>query len=237
MVDETDLSQETKWFHDQRAATAVKNLRRHNMNAEYVPTRQAALAAVLSMIPDGARVARADSMTIDQIGIVNELERTRHLKVADPLERNADGTFHFPDVAQRKEIARQAFTADVFLVGANAVTLDGKLVNTDGWGNRVAALTFGPDKVIVVAGTNKIVKDVEAALERIRSVAAPMNARRHFTKHQRTEFGDMPCVRTGSCVDCSHEWRICRHTVITQGAMVREKGRINVVLVGEDLGI
>jgi len=207
------------------------------MNAEYVETRQEALATVLSMIPAGVKVARGDSMTVDQIGNVTALESTRNMKVADPMERNADGTFHFPDVAQRKAIAREAFTADVFLVGANAVTLDGKLVNTDGWGNRVSALTFGPDKVIVVAGTNKIVKDVEAALERIRSVAAPMNARRHFTKHQRTEFGDMPCVKTGSCVNCNHEWRICRHTVITEGAMVREKGRINVVLVGEDLGI
>ena len=98
-------------------------------------------------------------------------------------------------------------------------------------------MIFGPDKVIVVAGVNKIVKDVNEALERIHNVAAPMNAKRHYLKHHRPEFGDLPCVRTGRCVDCNHGWRICRYTVIIEGAMIREKGRINVVLIGEELGI
>ena len=98
-------------------------------------------------------------------------------------------------------------------------------------------MIFGPEKVIVVAGVNKIVKDVDEALERIHNIAAPMNAKRHYIKHHTVEFGDLPCVRTGSCVDCSHAHRICRYTVIIEGVMVREKGRINVVIVGEELGI
>jgi len=123
------------------------------------------------------------------------------------------------------------------LTGTNAITLDGKLVNIDGVGNRVAAMIFGPKKVIVVAGINKIVSDVNEALERIRGFAAPMNAKRHYLKHQQPELGDLPCVQTGSCVDCRHDWRICNYTVIIEGAMIGQKGRINVVLVGEELGL
>ena len=141
------------------------------------------------------------------------------------------------EIEQRRKIAQEVFTADIFLVGTNAITLDGKLVNIDAWGNRVAAMVFGPDKVIIVAGVNKIVKDVNEALERIHNYAAPLNAKRHSLKHQRKDFGDLPCARTGICVDCNHDWRICRYTVIIEGAMIREKGRINIVLVGETLGI
>jgi hypothetical protein len=132
---------------------------------------------------------------------------------------------------------REAFSCDVFLAGTNAVTMDGKLVNTDGLGNRVSAMIFGPEKVILVVGANKIVKNLDEAMERIREVCAPMNARRHFLKHHSSEFGDLPCVRTGKCIDCNHDWKICNYTVIIEGAMAREKGRINVVLVGEELGI
>jgi len=190
----------------------------------------------MGLIPDGARVVRGDSVTVDQLGIVEHLNE-RQIEVLDPMLRKPDGTFLVADVRARRDIARQAFTSDVFLTGTNAITLDGKLVNTDAWGNRVAALIFGPDKVIVLAGVNKIVKDVDEALGRIRSVAAPLNVRRHLTKHQRTEFGDIPCARSGVCSNCRHDWRLCRHVVITEGAMIREKGRINVIIVGEDLGI
>jgi len=134
-------------------------------------------------------------------------------------------------------LQRQAFLADIFLTGTNAITLDGKLVNVDGNGNRVAPAIFGPDKVIVVAGVNKIVRNVDEAIKRINEIAAPLNARRHFVKHQRAEFGTLPCVRTGTCVDCAHELRICRYTVIIAGTSTRDKGRINVVLVGEELGL
>ena len=138
---------------------------------------------------------------------------------------------------ERRRMQREAFLSDIFLTGTNAVTLDGKLVNIDGLGNRVAAMIFGPQKVIVVAGVNKIVKDENQALERIRQFAAPINARRHYTQHNRPEFSDLPCVRTGKCVDCNHKWRICHFTVIIEGAWFQEEARTNVVLVGEELGI
>ncbi len=214
----------------------VKNLQRRAINGQYVPARAEALAAVLAMIPEGAKVVRADSVTLDQIGIMPALKRRNKNVLVDPFERQEDGRF-VPEVQKNRfNMQREAFSADVFLAGTNAVTLDGKLVNTDGLGNRVAPMIFGPEKVILVIGVNKIVKDVEEAMDRIHNLCAPINARRHALKHHRPEMGELPCARTGRCADCSHEWRICRATVIIEGTL-RAKGRINVVLVGENLGI
>ena len=237
MIDEFDLSQEKNWFYEQRARTAVKNLQKRNMNAQYVASREEALTAVMEMIPPGATVARGDSLTIDQVGVFTELAKRDQNTLIDPLELDDEGYYIFSEMEQRWTVAREAFSADIFLLGANAVTLDGKLVNTDGWGNRVSPMIFGPKKVIVVAGANKIVKDVNEAIERIHNVAAPINARRHYLKHHASEMGDLPCVRTGRCVDCNHNMRICCYTVIIEGIFDTEKGRINVVLVGEELGI
>jgi hypothetical protein len=237
MIDEADMSQEKAWFYEELATKVIKNLQKENINGQYVPNRQEALPVILEMIPPGVVVARGDSITIDQIGIIPELVKRNQNRIIDPLERDAEGFYIVPGWEQRRKIAREVFSADIFLVGTNAVTLDGKLVNTDAGGNRVSALIFGPEKVIVVVGVNKIVKDVNEALERIHNFAAPMNAKRHYLKHHRDEFSDLPCVRTGNCIDCSHGSRICRYTVIIEGTQVRDKGRINVVLVGEELGL
>ncbi len=237
MIDETDISQEKAWFYEERAKTIIKNFQKGNINGQYVPNRQEALTTIMEMIPQGAVVACADSISLDQVGVIPELIKRNQNRIIDPLERDADGFYIIAEREQRWRIAREVFSADIFLVGTNAITLDGKLVNVDGWGNRVSAMVFGPEKVIVAVGVNKIVKDVNEALERIHHFAAPMNAKRHYLKHHREEFSDLPCVRTGRCVDCSHGSRICRYTVIIEGIRVWEKGRINVVLVGEELGI
>jgi len=188
------------------------------------------------MIPPEVTIARGDSISVDQVGIIPELIRRNQNSIIDPFKRDADDYF-VHSVEDRQRMHREAFFADVFLAGTNAATLDGRLVNVDAMGNRVAAMIFGPRKVILVAGVNKIVKDVDEAMERIHQVAAPMNAKRHYLKHHYDELGDLPCVRTGRCVDCNHDWRICRYTVIIEGTPARYKERINVVLVGEELGI
>jgi hypothetical protein len=236
MIDETDLRQEKKWYYENRCNTAIKNFQRKGINAQYASGRREALEAVLGMIAPGLTVFRGDSVTLDEIGIVAALAARGKNRVIDPLERKEDGSFAVPE-GEQKKVARGAFSADVFLVGSNAVTLDGKLVNTDGRGNRVAPMVYGPDKVIVVAGANKVVNNLEEAFQRIRQIAAPVNARRHYLKHKNEHFGELPCVRSGNCADCNHDWRICRYTVIIEGAMLWERGRINVVLVGEELGI
>jgi L-lactate utilization protein LutB len=236
MIDETDLNDEKKWFYEQRAKMVITSMKRKNIEAQYAYTRNEALSKILELIPEKAVIGRGDSITIEETGVIQELEKRKH-RIIDPMERTADGHFAYPDIKQRIKLAREVFSADVYLVGANAITLDGKIVNMDAWGNRVSAMIFGPEKVIIVAGVNKIVEDVEAALNRIHYIAAPMNAKRHYLKHHREEFATLPCVLTGKCVDCNHEWRLCHHTVIIDGTMVREKGRINVILVGEQLGI
>ena len=122
----------------------------------------------------------------------------------------------------------------MFVTGTNALTLDGNIVNVDGHGNRVAAMLFGPTKVIIVVGTNKIVTDLEAALERIRNEAAPLNVLRH------PEFDPMPpCGATGVCSDCTSAWRICNKTVIIERQYDNDKYRptITMVIVGEKLGL
>ena len=128
-------------------------------------------------------------------------------------------------------IGMKAMSTDFFLSGLNAVTLDGKIVNTDGGGNRVSGFILGPKKVIAVTGINKIVPNLEAALERIKSTAAPINAHRHYIKHG---MEAPPCAVTGVCVDCRHPRRICNYTLIVE---YQTRPRIEVVIVGEELGI
>jgi hypothetical protein len=237
MIDETDITEEKKWLYEERAKIVVTKLRRKNISAQYVPSRQEALPLVLDMIPAGAVVGRGDSISVDQIGVIPELMKRNQNKVIDPFGEKADGS---PVIGTNlgRRLQRKAMSADVFLTGTNAITLDGKLVNTDGYGNRVAAMIYGPKKVIVIAGANKIVKDLDEALERIRVIAAPINAKRHYLKHPSlVKLGDLPCVRTGTCVDCSHNLRICHYTVIIDGAGIWHRGRIKVVLIGEELGI
>ena len=189
----------------------------------------------MEMIPAGAIVSQGDSVSLEQVGVISELRKRNQIRFIDPFETDADGVRLKLELRWEKK--REALFSDIFLTGTNAVTLDGKLVNIDGTGNRVAAMIYGPKKVIVVAGVNKIVKDVNEAVERIHNIAASINAKRHILKHNTPQLGDLPCVRTGRCVDCNHDWRICRYTVIIEGAMIQDRGRINVVLVGEELGI
>lgn len=231
-----DTSQVEQWRFEELARIAVASLQRRRTNALYVPDRQAALAVLLEMVPPGVVVGRGDSLTLEQVGILPALKKDNRNKVLDTAERDAEGHWALKP-EDRARMQREAFFADVFLTGTNAVTLDGKLVNCDGMGNRVAPMIFGPKKVIVVVGANKIVKDLDEALERIRQLCAPVVAWQHVHKHGMTEFGDLPCVRTGRCIDCNAEWRVCRNTVIIEGTYARVKGRMNVVIVGEKLGI
>ena len=236
MIDDMDMRAEKKWLGEERAKVTVKNLLKRNIDAQYIATRHEALEAVLKMIPPGATVARGDSISVDQIGIIPELIKRQQNAVIDPFQWDAEG-YYIDSIETRQQMYRDAFSADIFLAGTNGVTMDGKLVNIDGLGNRVAAMIFGPKRVILVVGVNKIVKDVDEAMERIRQLAAPLNAKRHYLKHHEEDMANLPCVRTGKCADCFHGSRICSFTVIIDGTTASDKGRINVLLVGEELGI
>jgi L-lactate utilization protein LutB len=204
----------------------VEKLDKNNISACYVRDRYEAYDKVMSMIPEGATVGFGDSLTLRQIGVVDALEQGSYTF----LNPWAPGT----DVAENVRLKKRALTADVFVTGTNALTLDGKIVNVDGHGNRVAAMLFGPDKVIIVVGVNKIVRNLEEAFERIRNVAAPLNVQRH------PGFDPMPpCGITGECSDCSSPWRICNKTVIIEREYSNNRYEpvMTVIIVGEELGL
>jgi L-lactate utilization protein LutB len=210
---------------DNNIQSLLQTLRANNLSAHYLPDRHAAREFVLSLIPEGAVVGYGDSLTLRQIGLVEALESGSYTFLnpwaADTVEENI-------------ALKRRALTADVFVTGTNALTLDGALVNVDGHGNRTAAMLFGPEKVIVVVGVNKIVPDVKAARQRIREVAAPKNVAQH------AHFDPLPpCGITGECADCSSPWRICNKTVIIRREFNNDRysPMTTVVIVGEELGL
>jgi hypothetical protein len=206
--------------------TLIARLQANNLSATYVPDSTAARELVLSMIPEGAIVGYGDSLTLRQIGVVEALEKGPYTFL-NPWEPGIT-------VEENLRRKRRSLTSDVFVTGTNALTMDGQLVNVDGHGNRVAAMLFGPRKITVVVGVNKIVPDLEAAFARIREVAAPRNVARH------TNFDPMPpCGLTGVCSDCRSPWRICNKTTIIQREYSNDKYDpvMTVIIVGEELGL
>jgi hypothetical protein len=209
----------------QQIQELIKKLGENNISAFYVTNRSQAREKVMSMIPEGSVVGLGDSLTLRQIGVVEALTKGNYTFL-NPWK---PGT----SLEESIELKKRALTSDVFVTGTNALTLDGKIVNVDGHGNRVAAMCFGPNKVVIVVGINKIVKDLDKALKRIRDKAAPANVKRHV------ELDPMPpCGVTGSCSDCSSPWRICNKTVIIERQYDNDKYKpiITVIIVGEELG-
>ena len=196
----------------------IKSLKRRNMEAFYCPTAAEAVNKVSELIADGCSVTWGGSMTIRDMGIPQALRERGTLEV---LDRDL--------VTDREEVVKiyeRAFTADVYLSSANAISEDGVIVNIDGNGNRVAAITWGPKKVIFVIGLNKVTPTVETALARARSTASPINAQRFDIK--------TPCHTDGICHNCTSPDSICSYVHFLRNS--RQKGRHVVVLVGEDLG-
>jgi hypothetical protein len=203
-----------------KAETAIVNLRKRSMVAAYVKNAKEAVDAVCKMIPDGSVVALGGSVTVMQTGLLDAL-RGMNIKL---LDRYRPGITN----EEVEEMVLRGMTADVLVTSTNAVTADGKLVNEDGKGNRVAAMIFGPRKVIVIAGINKLVGTVEDGLKRIKEIAAPLNCIRLGV--------DTPCARTGFCVDdeCHAPARLCSQITIIESNRIKD--RLHVLIVGEELG-
>jgi len=209
---------------DAQVEETLRNLRANNFDAEFAENSNAVKEMLLRSISKDAVVGIGDSATVRQIGIVEELEKKR-INVLNPFtkELTADPT----KTVVRDNISRQIFSCDVLVAGTNAVSRDGKLINIDAVGNRVASMIFGPRKVFIIIGRNKIVKDVNEALRRIKNLIAPF--------HAKTKEFATPCARTGTCGDCSSPKRICSVTAIMEKRPWRTE--ITVVLVNEDLGL
>lgn len=205
-------------YYDKRAAVLLKNLKKRHFDAYYCETREEALKKALELIPEGASVGWGGAMSAEQIGLLNAV-RTGPYRAVDR------DTAKSPE--ERVEIMRQCLLTDYFISGANAISLEGEMVNIDGMGNRVAAIVYGPQKVIVIAGMNKVVDTLEDAVTRARTVAAPTNKQR---------FGeDTPCGVNGACADCLSDGCICNQILITRNCRV--PGRITFIMVREELGL
>ena len=201
-------------YYEKRAQILIKNLRSRHFDAWYCETGEQALAKALELIPEGASVGWGGALSAQQIGLLDA--------VHSPLYRCIDRD----QVFDRAQAMRECLLADVFITGANAISLDGQMVNIDGMGNRLAAIAYGPRSILVIAGMNKVADTLDAAIIRARTVAAPINKQRFP--------GDTPCLVTGSCADCKSENSICNQILVTRNC--RPAGRIQFILVGEDLG-
>lgn len=206
-----------KRFYEKKAAVLVKNLEKRHFEAYYCATKGEALAKALELIPEGSTVGWGGAYSAIQIGLPQALNAGNY----NTIDRDK-----FASPEEKAKAARDCLDADFFLTGANALSLDGQMVNIDGNGNRVAAIIYGPKNVLVIAGMNKVCDTLEAAVRRARTVAAPMNQQRFQ--------GKTPCTVTGACGDCLSENCICNQIVVTRNC--RPAGRIKFILVGEELG-
>ena len=230
------MFQEQQVLFENLANITINNFGKRHIKAHYLSSQEAAISRILKLVPEGAIVGAAESMTLVQIGIFSALQQRGVNEVIYPFQRNKDGYLSVSK-DQSYKMMRKVLLSDVFICGTNAITLDGKLVNIDGLGNRVAPMIFGPPKVIVVVGANKLVKDIDAALKRIKEICAPMNSLRHGLQHHDSEFLDLPCVKTGVCIDCRKTQRVCNFVSIIEGESHWNSGRMNILIIGEQLGI
>ena len=195
----------------------VEALQRRGIKAVFIPSKEEARQALLERIPAGASVGIGGSMTIQELDVEEEL-----------ATKGCEVVWHWraPSPEQVNPLRRRALSCDFYLASSNAITLDGRLVNIDGSGNRVAGMFYGPPRVILVVGVNKLSTALEEALDRVRRMACPPNARRLQLK--------TPCAATGECNDCSTPDRMCKVVTIIEGKP--NETEVEVLLVGEKLG-
>ncbi|TFG81819.1 MAG: lactate utilization protein [Spirochaetales bacterium] len=206
------------WHAAALGEAAVKALKKNGFQAEYVATAAEAAKKVASFFKKGATVGFGGSMTVKTLGLQEVAAATG----CEILDHNVPGLA--PDA--KLTILRRQLTCDLFVSGSNAVTLEGEIVNVDGNGNRVAALTFGPVKTVVIMGANKLVRDLDEAFTRIELYASPMNNKRLDKTN--------PCVKTGTCMDCDGDTRICRvYQILRKRPSLSD---FTVIVVGENLG-
>ncbi len=204
--------------NEKLGTSVVKALKNRKFDAYYCSTKDQALEQAIKLIPEGNSVSWGGSMTIKHMGLIEALYQGNY----EIIDRDKGQT-----PQEKKELAQKAFFADTYLSSTNALSEDGQLVNIDGYGNRVAAMSFGPENVIIIVGVNKIVKSWDDGIRRARHTAAPLNVQRFPGKKT-------PCMTTGTCENCTSNDCICSYIVITR--MCNIPKRIKVIIVGEELG-
>lgn len=211
------MDKNVKWVNEIRIEKTIKALKENGMEACLVSDRESLINKIDEILKEGSSVTLGGSMTAFEAGVVEHLKSGRF----EYFDRYEEGLTK----EEIKEVFRKAFSCDGYITSSNAITEDGQLYNVDGNGNRVAAMIYGPDKVIVIAGVNKIVKDLDEAKARVERVSAPANGKRLNKK--------TPCAKVGYCMDCNSPERMCREYTVIKRPI---PGRIHVIFLNENLG-
>lgn len=212
------MNENIKWVNEKKIEKTINNLKKNNINGYYVKDNDELINLIKDIAKEGEVVSVGGSMSLFESKVI-ELLRSGRYEFLDRYKK---------DLTQEdiKEIYRKSFFADTYFASANAITEDGKIFNVDGNGNRVAAILYGPDKVVLIVGVNKIVKNIEQAVARNRAISGPANAKRLNLS--------TPCVKTGQCMECNIEDRICcEYTVIKRQ---RNPKRMHVIFINDTLG-
>lgn len=212
------MDSNVKWIKEQKINRTIEALKLNRMNGYYVQNKEELINKIKDLVNEGEVVACGGSMTLFESGVMDHLRSGRY----NFLDRYKEGLSK-EDITK---IYKKSFNADAYFVSSNAVTENGELYNVDGTGNRVSAMLYGPEKVIVICGVNKIVTDLDEAIERNRRISAPANAKRLSRK--------TPCEKVGYCMDCKSDERICNEYTVIRGQA--NKDRIHVIFLNEELG-
>ncbi|MHB9924882.1 lactate utilization protein [Clostridium botulinum] len=212
------MDKNVAWYIKKQVERTIKNLNSRNMEGYYINNIDELLQKLKELLPEGSIVGVGDSMTLFEAGVIDFL-RSENFNFLDKYQDKLTND-------EKRDIYIKNFSADTFICSTNAITESGELYNVDGNGSRVAPMIYGPKQVILIVGINKIVKNIEEAEIRVRSYAAPIDAKR-LNK-------DTPCTKLGYCVDCKSPNRICNDFVVIRGQFI--KGRIKVLILGENLG-
>ncbi|ARC86736.1 hypothetical protein U732_2711 [Clostridium argentinense CDC 2741] len=212
------MDKNLSWYIEKRVERTIEGLNKRNMEGYFVNDEAELIELLKSLISNDSIVGVGDSMTLFETGVIDFLRNEKYIF----LDKYEEGITK----EEKRKIYEKNFSADTFLCSTNAITESGELYNIDGNGSRVAPMLYGPKQVILVAGINKIVKDIDEAEKRVRNYSAPIDAKR-LNKNT-------PCTTLGYCIDCKSPNRICNDFVIIRGQFV--KGRIKVIFVGKQLG-
>ena len=204
-------------YYENVANTIIKNMEKRQIEGYYCPDKKSALKKALELIPKGSSIGWGGSVTLSETGLMDAIQNGDYKIIDRDTAKNLE---------EQRKIYGEICCSDFFLMGTNAITLDGELINIDGRGNRVAFLCYGPQNVLILAGMNKVVTDIDSGFKRVRNIASPPNTVRLNKK--------TPCAITGKCEDCYSPDCICGQFVITRRSGV--PNRIKVILIGEELG-
>ena len=203
---------------EHKILTLIKNLDKKNIKGYFIQNREDLFPLLKELIPENSGIGCGDSVTLEELGVFDFL-RKENVTFYDKYQSGLTKE-------EKREIYLKNFSADTFISGTNAITLDGAIFNIDGNGSRVAPMLYGPNQVILIVGINKVTPDIDSAIKRTRQIAAPLDAKRLGKQ--------TPCTKLSRCIDCKHKERICNDFVLIQGQFVKD--RIKVIILNEELG-